>query len=58
MALEKISPDLNLITFADKTPVGHHERRFNAPTTSEVAVIHRRKYGHPDLFIAFTCNPA
>ncbi len=39
MAMEKISPDVNLITFADKTFVAHHERRFNAPTTSEVAVI-------------------
>jgi hypothetical protein len=38
-AMETITPEYNIIIHADKTPAGEHERRFNAPTTSEVAVI-------------------
>ena len=38
-AMEKISPELKLLILADKTPRGEHERRFIAPTSSEVAVI-------------------
>ena len=38
-AMEKISPEFKLVILADKTPQGEHERRFNAPTTAEVAVI-------------------
>nr|XP_042898738.1 uncharacterized protein LOC107440395 [Parasteatoda tepidariorum] len=39
LAMEKMTPELKVIIQADKTPVGQHERRFNAPNTSEVAVI-------------------
>ena len=33
------SDDFNVIIRADRTPSGEHERRFNAPTTNEVAVL-------------------
>ena len=40
VAMEKFSsPDMKLIIRADKTPVGEHERRFNAPVHDEVAVV-------------------
>ncbi|XP_070203407.1 uncharacterized protein [Littorina saxatilis] len=38
-ALEKMAPEYKVVIHADNTPVGQHERRFNAPTTSEVAVL-------------------
>ena len=31
--------DYKVIIKADKTPVGEHERRFNAPVMSEVAIL-------------------
>ena len=38
-ALEQMtSYDMKVIIHADKTPVGQHERRFNAPTVDEVAI--------------------
>ncbi|GBM34880.1 hypothetical protein AVEN_146623-1 [Araneus ventricosus] len=40
MALERMSTDqCKLIIRADKTPVGEHERRFNAPTVTEVEIF-------------------
>jgi hypothetical protein len=57
MAMEKISPDVNLIIFADKTPVGHHERKFNAPMTSEVAVIMAgQEHGTRDIVLELRNN--
>ena len=39
-ALEQMSSDdMKVIIHADKTPTGHHERRFNAPTVDEVAIL-------------------
>ncbi|GFV00553.1 ATP-dependent DNA helicase PIF1 [Trichonephila clavipes] len=38
-AIEKLGPDFRIIIHADKVPAGEHSRRFNEPTTSEVAVI-------------------
>ncbi|MGD0510892.1 MAG: flagellar filament capping protein FliD, partial [Candidatus Micrarchaeaceae archaeon] len=31
--------DLKVVIRADKTPAGEHERRFNVPTTNEVAIL-------------------
>ncbi|GBM62120.1 hypothetical protein AVEN_6490-1 [Araneus ventricosus] len=40
MTLEGMSTDqCKLIIRADKTPVGEHERRFNAPTVCKVAIV-------------------
>lgn len=33
------APDFNVVIRPDKTPTGEHVRRFNAPTTSEMAVL-------------------
>lgn len=33
------SDDYKIVIRADKTPVGQHSRRFNAPTISEVAIV-------------------
>lgn len=39
-ALEMMpSDDHKIVIKADKTPVGEHERRFNAPTLNEVAIV-------------------
>ena len=39
-ALDQIpSDDHQIVIHADKTPSGEHARRFNAPTTSDVAII-------------------
>ncbi|GFR11179.1 ATP-dependent DNA helicase PIF1 [Trichonephila clavata] len=38
-AIEKLGPDFRIIIHADKVPAGEYSRRFNEPTTSEVAVI-------------------
>ncbi|KYO26112.1 hypothetical protein Y1Q_0003864 [Alligator mississippiensis] len=38
-AMEKMTPEYNVVIHADKTPAGEYERCFNAPTTSEVVVI-------------------
>ncbi|GFR12144.1 ATP-dependent DNA helicase [Trichonephila clavata] len=38
-AIEKLGPDFRIIIHADRVPTGEHSRRFNEPTTSEVAVI-------------------
>ncbi|GFR20445.1 helitron_like_N domain-containing protein [Trichonephila clavata] len=38
-AIEKLGPDFRIIIPADRVPTGEHSRRFNEPTTSEVAVI-------------------
>ncbi|KIH47189.1 hypothetical protein ANCDUO_22754 [Ancylostoma duodenale] len=39
-ALERMPTDeYRVVIRADKTPVGEHERRFNAPTVNEVAVV-------------------
>lgn len=39
-ALEQIpSNEYQVVIRADKTPIGEHERRFNAPTKSEVAIV-------------------
>ncbi|GBN15250.1 hypothetical protein AVEN_90864-1 [Araneus ventricosus] len=35
----QISLEFKVVILADKTPHGEHERRFNAPTTDEVALI-------------------
>jgi len=37
--MEKMTPEYKIVIHSDKTPAGEHERHFNAPTTSEVAVI-------------------
>lgn len=52
-ALEHIPNDsYNIIIRADRTPAGQHERRFNAPTTNEVAVIITQNQGnHRDIVI-------
>lgn len=34
-----LSDDHSIVIRADKTPIGQHERRFNAPTIDEVAII-------------------
>ncbi|GBM85996.1 hypothetical protein AVEN_147101-1 [Araneus ventricosus] len=39
MALEMSIDQCMLIIRADRTPVGEHERRFNAPTVNEVAIV-------------------
>lgn len=33
------TPDFNVVIHADKVPVGEHRGRYNAPSTSEVAVV-------------------
>lgn len=39
-ALEMMtSDDHKIVIKADKTPAGEHERRFNAPTLNEVAIV-------------------
>lgn len=38
-AMEKMTPEMKIVIHADKIPVGEHERRFNAPISSEVAVV-------------------
>lgn len=39
-AIEKMPADnYKIVIKADKTPVGQHERRYNAPTINEVAVV-------------------
>ncbi|GFQ98564.1 helitron_like_N domain-containing protein [Trichonephila clavata] len=38
-AIENLGPDFRIIIHADKVPAGERSRRFNEPTTSEVAVI-------------------
>ncbi|CAM1295942.1 Uncharacterised protein r2_g524 [Pycnogonum litorale] len=41
-ALQKqVPPEHKIIIRADKTPSGEHQRRFNAPTTNDVALIMR-----------------
>ncbi|GBN19204.1 hypothetical protein AVEN_216261-1 [Araneus ventricosus] len=34
-----MSPELKVVIYVDKTPSCQHERRYNAPETSEVAII-------------------
>lgn len=54
-ALERMpSDDHRIVIRADKTPVGEHARRFNAPTMDEVAiviVIIRNSYDLKNTFI-------
>ena len=38
-AVEKMTPEYKIVIHSHKTPAGEHERRFNATSTSEVAVI-------------------
>ena len=33
------SDDYKVVLKADKTPAGQHERRYNAPTIEEVAIV-------------------
>lgn len=40
-------PDLKIVIRADKTPQGEHERKYNAPTTDEVAIIMAGDTSHP-----------
>ncbi|KAF8771551.1 hypothetical protein HNY73_018955 [Argiope bruennichi] len=37
-AMEKITPEMEIVIHADKVPSSEHERRFNAPTISEVTI--------------------
>ena len=40
IALDKMpSTNCKIVIRADKTPAGEHERRFNAPTTEDVAIV-------------------
>lgn len=39
-AIERMpTDDYKVVINADKTPVGQHERRYNAPTIDEVAIV-------------------
>ena len=53
LAMEKKGiEDYKLVIRADKTPVGQHPRRFNAPTTNEVGVfLAGQDHGNRDIVI-------
>ncbi|GBN55601.1 hypothetical protein AVEN_119165-1 [Araneus ventricosus] len=56
-AMEKMSPELKVVIYADKTPSGQHERRYNAPETSEVAIILAGdKQGSGDISLELRSN--
>ncbi|XP_054719277.1 uncharacterized protein LOC129228620 [Uloborus diversus] len=38
-AMENITPEAKLVISADRVPTGEHQRRFNEPSTSEVAIL-------------------
>ncbi|GBN99610.1 hypothetical protein AVEN_169501-1 [Araneus ventricosus] len=52
-----MSPELKVVIYADKTPSGQHERRYNAPETSEVAIILAGdKQGSRDISLELRSN--
>ncbi|GBN08683.1 hypothetical protein AVEN_73482-1 [Araneus ventricosus] len=55
--MEKMSPELKVVIYADKTPSGQHERRYKAPETSEVAIILAGdKQGSRDISLELRSN--
>ena len=52
-ALEKMATnDLQIVINADKRPAGEHVRRFNAPTTNEVAIpLVNQEYEKRDILL-------
>ncbi|XP_054711418.1 uncharacterized protein LOC129221007 [Uloborus diversus] len=37
--MESITPEAKLVIYADRVPTGEHQRRFNKPSASEVAIL-------------------
>ncbi|KYO38650.1 hypothetical protein Y1Q_0023365 [Alligator mississippiensis] len=56
-AMKKMTPEYNVVIDADKTPAGEHEQCFNAPTTSEAAVILAgEQHGSRDIVLQLRNN--
>ncbi|KYO37758.1 hypothetical protein Y1Q_0022044 [Alligator mississippiensis] len=56
-AMEKMTPGYKVVIHADKTAAGEHERHFNAPTTSEVAVVLAgEQQGNQDIVLQLRNN--
>ena len=56
-AMEKMTPEYKIVIHSDKTPAGEYERRFNAPSTSEVAVILAgEQHGNFDMVLQLRNN--
>ncbi|KAF8787458.1 Minor histocompatibility antigen H13 like protein [Argiope bruennichi] len=54
-AMEKITPEMKIVIHADKVPSGEHERKFNAPTISEV-ILAGDKHGSRDISLELRSN--
>ena len=55
--MEKMTPEYKVVIHSDKTPAGEHERHFNAPTTSEAAIIlAAEQYGNRDIVLQLRNN--